>query len=127
MAWPPQPGELLPRAGEAYGIREKLADYSLDPSHKRGGPKAHGFAVILGNTIDAIDYLDTQILLGIQRHPIEAVAENRPYGWNCVVEFPLRGIGSYSERWVDLRTVWEVADPQLPPRLISAFLQGRQA
>lgn len=108
------------------GIRERLADYSLHPSHKRGGPKAHGFAVILGITIDAIDYLETQIFLGIRRHPIEAVVDNRPYGWNCPVEFPIRGIGSYSERWADLRTVWELADPHLPPRLISAFPKGRK-
>jgi hypothetical protein len=125
MEWPPQPGELLPRAEEAIGVREKLADYSLVPTHKKGGPKAHGFAVILGITIDSIDYVEAQILSGILRHPIEAVVDNRPYGWNCVVQFPIRGIGSYSERVADLRTVWELADPLLPPRLVSAFPKGR--
>jgi hypothetical protein len=125
MRWPPQAGELLPRAGEAIGVREKLADYSLDSTHKKGGPKAHGFAVILGITIDSIDYVESHIAMGIQRHPIEAVVDNRPYGWNCVVQFPIQGIESYSGRVADLRTVWELADPLLPPRLVSAFPKGR--
>jgi hypothetical protein len=121
MGWPPRVGELLPRAEEAYGIREKLAKYSLDPAHERGGPKAHGFAVILGITIESVDYVEAQIRLEIQRHPIQAVADNRPYGWSCLVEFPIQGVGSYSERVANLRTVWELTGPLLPPRLISAF------
>lgn len=47
MGWPPQVGELLPRAEEAIGVRYKLATYSLDPFHEDGGPKAKGFAQIL--------------------------------------------------------------------------------
>lgn len=30
MSWPPQIGELLPRGQDAYGVHEKLADYSLE-------------------------------------------------------------------------------------------------
>ncbi|HST68286.1 MAG TPA: hypothetical protein VLI94_01350 [Solirubrobacterales bacterium] len=104
MDWPPRPGELLPRPDEATGIREKLASYSLDPSHEKGGPKARGFALILGITIDSIDYLEAQIELEIQRHPIKTVIDNRPFGWNCLVEFPIRGVGRYSQREANLRT-----------------------
>ena len=45
---PPAVGELLPRAADAFGLRYKLETYSLDPTHKRGGPKARGFELILG-------------------------------------------------------------------------------
>jgi hypothetical protein len=48
MTWPPRAGELLPNAGEAFGVREKLAGYSLNVSHEHGGPKALGFKLILG-------------------------------------------------------------------------------
>jgi hypothetical protein len=37
---PPSVGELLPRADEAFGLHRKLATYSLDIAHKKGGPKA---------------------------------------------------------------------------------------
>jgi hypothetical protein len=121
MGWPPQVGELLPRAEHAFGVREKLASYCLNMEHDKGGPKARGFAAILGITHDSIDYLEAEIRAGIQRHPIKAVADNHPYGWKCVVEFPLHGVGSYSERVVNLRTVWELAAPHLPPRLVNAF------
>jgi hypothetical protein len=33
---------VLPRAAEALGVREKLADYSLEVTHEDGGPKARG-------------------------------------------------------------------------------------
>jgi hypothetical protein len=114
MAWPPRPGELLPRPEGAYEIREKLATYSLDPSHERGGPKARGFALILGITINSIDYLEAHIRVGIQRYPITVVVDNRPHGWSCVVEFPIRGVGRYSQREASLRTIWELAAPTVP-------------
>jgi len=121
MGWPPQVGELLPQAEEAFGVREKLAAYCLNADHGRGGPKARGFAVILGITLDEIEYLEAQIRRGIQQHPIKAVKSNPPYGWKCVVEFPLQGVGSYSERTANLRTVWELSTPFIPPRLVNAF------
>ena len=121
MGWPPEVGELLPRAEAAFGIREKLAGYSLDPMHHRGGPKARGFAAILGITVESINHVEIEIRLGILRTPIKAVVDNQPYGWNCVVEFPLQGVGGYSERVANLRTIWELPAPSLPPRLINAF------
>ena len=51
MGWPPRAGELLTRAEEASGVREKLSGYSLNTSHEDGGPKARGFELILGITI----------------------------------------------------------------------------
>jgi hypothetical protein len=57
---PPAVGELVPRAAEAFGVRYKLATYSLDVDHKDGGPKAKGFKRILGITIKDIGYLEAQ-------------------------------------------------------------------
>lgn len=115
---------MLPHADEVIGVRYKLSSYSLDPGHRFGGPKAKGFALILGITIDAVDYLEEQILLGVLQHPIKSVVSNRPYGLNCIVEFPIQGIGRYSDREANLRTIWELTDRLLPPRMISAFLKA---
>ncbi len=65
MTWPPRIGEPLPRAADAIGVRRKLADYSLDVTHEYGGPKARGFSLILGVTIDDLDYLEAAIRDGI--------------------------------------------------------------
>ncbi|HSS43336.1 MAG TPA: hypothetical protein VLK37_12400 [Solirubrobacterales bacterium] len=123
MGWPPKVGELLPRAEEATGVREKLASYSLNTDHHSGGPKARGFAVILGITMDSINYLEAEMRLAITRYPITAAVDNQPYGWKCVVDFPLEGIGRYSGRVAKVRTVWELTSPILPPRLVNAFLK----
>ena len=61
----PTVGELLPRAAEAFGVRYKLETYTLDITHKDGGPKARGFLVILGITLRDIDYLEAEIMAGI--------------------------------------------------------------
>lgn len=57
MSWPPTIGEPLPRASDAHGITDKLAAYCLDLAHEVGGPKARGFAQILGIGIADIAYL----------------------------------------------------------------------
>ncbi len=57
VSWPPTIGEPLPRASDAHGITDKLAAYCLDLAHEVGGPKARGFAQILGIGIADIAYL----------------------------------------------------------------------
>jgi hypothetical protein len=123
VGWPPKVGELLPRAGEATGVRRKLASYSLEPRHPRGGSKAVGFALILGITSRALDYLEVEIYAGILDAPITSIRDNPPYGVSCVVEFPLRGVGDHQNRVANLRTVWELLGAGSCPRLVSAFLK----
>jgi len=118
---PPAVGELLPRAADAFGLRYKLETYSLDPTHKRGGPKARGFDLILGITIDAIDYLETQILARILDTPIREVRDNAPYGIKCTVDIQVPGIGAKADRVATVRTVWAFDRPGAPPRLVNAF------
>jgi hypothetical protein len=118
---PPIMGEVLPRAAEAFGVGYKLATYSLDTTHKDGGPKALGFLVILGITLRDIDYLEAQITVGVLQTPISSIREKPPHGTHCVVELPIRGLGAHSQRVVNVRTVWQLAEPGDPPRLVSAY------
>lgn len=121
---PPRPavGELLPCGAEATGIRYKLETYSLDPTHEVGGPKALGFKLILGITIDAIDYLEAQIMAVVRRTPIGAIRDNAPHGVNCVVDIPVPGIGAKANRLIEVRTIWEITDATPTPRLVSAYI-----
>jgi hypothetical protein len=120
----PAVGEPLPRGAEAFGVRRKLATYSLDVAHEKGGPKARGFKIILGITIDAIDYLEAQIQAGILLIPITEVLENPPWGIKCVVIVPVCGLGEKSGRVVDITTVWQFDEPHAPPRLVTVYIDG---
>jgi hypothetical protein len=118
---PPTVGELLPRAPDAIGVRYKLETYSLDVTHKDGGPKARGFELILGITIDAIEYLEAQILARILDTPVHEVRDNAPYGIKCTIDMPISGIGAKADRIINVRTVWAFDRPDAPPRLASAY------
>ncbi|MGH2903688.1 MAG: DUF6883 domain-containing protein [Solirubrobacteraceae bacterium] len=116
-------GEPLPRAAAAYGVRRKLAGYSLDLAHEVGGPKALGFKRILGIMLADIDYVEGAIYMGILLMPVSSVEENPPWGISCVVNMPLRGRGEKSGRVVNLRTAWAIDYPGALPRLASAYLK----
>ncbi len=121
--WPPRAGELLPRAAEATGVHRKLAEYSLDPANKKGGPKARGFKLILGITAKDIDYLEGAIQTGVLALPVSSVRENPPWGINCVVMVPVRGRGEKKKRVVTVRTAWAFDHQASAPRLASAYLK----
>jgi hypothetical protein len=99
----------------------KLLTYSLDLSHEVGGAKAQGFARLLGITLASLDYLETELHRAVREVPISSVRRNRGGGLNCVIEFPLRGRGNFADRIVNVKTVWELIEPCLPPRLVTAF------
>lgn len=119
----PARGEPLPRAAEAFGVRDKLARYSLDMTHKDGAPKAHGFARILGVRIADIGYLQGAIQTGILILPVNSMRDNSPWGINRVVMVPVRGLGERSERVANVRTVWESVGDDSPPRLVNAYVK----
>jgi hypothetical protein len=118
---PPTVGGLVPRIDDAFGVRYKLATYSLDITHDSGGPKARGFHTILGITIEAIDYLEAQIMARLRDTPICEVRDNPPYGVSCVIDMPIRGIGAKADRVVTVRTVWIIRLPGDAPRLVTAY------
>jgi hypothetical protein len=113
--------ELVPRAADAFGVRVKLATYSLDATNKDGAPKARGFELILGITIDAIEYLEAQILARLLDTPVTKIRDNQPHGINYVVDIQVRGIGEKADRVITVRTVWIISAPGDAPRLVNAF------
>lgn len=117
----PAVGELLPRAAEASGVRYKLDTYSLNTASEMGAPKARGFDLILGITIEAIGYLEGQIMARVLDTPIREVRDNTPYGLKCTVDMPISGIGAKADRAINVRTVWALDSPGAPPRLVSAY------
>jgi hypothetical protein len=120
---PPTVGHLVPRAAEAFGVRQKLETYCLDLSNKAGGPKAKGFQVILGITLDDIDYLETELLAGILEAPITEIRDNAPYGVNCVVDIPIRGLRAKANRVLTVLSVWQIIEPEEAPRLVTAYIK----
>ena len=65
VSWPPQIGELLPRAEDAHGVREKLVNYSLKAGHPMR--KAEGFARALAVTAEDLEYVAEALLRGSAR------------------------------------------------------------
>ncbi len=118
----PTVGELLPRAAEAFGVRYKLETYSLDITNEVGAPKARGFELILGITLDAIEYLEAQIMARVLDTPVCEVRANPPWGVNCVVDMPIPGIGAKAGRIGTVRTAWIISASGAPPRLVSAYI-----
>lgn len=105
------------------GIRKKLTDYSLNLTHKQGGPKALGFQRILGITLEDADYLETEIRAGILARPVKSVRPAIPTGFNCLVEVPVRGLGPQAHRFIVVRTAWLLSEPGAHPRMTTAFLK----
>jgi hypothetical protein len=121
VSWPPKIGETLPRATEATGVRDRLADYSLNPENERGAAKARGFALILGITLEHVEHLEAAIRAGIATAPVTSTRENAAQRINCVVEVPVHGVGEKRERVINVRTVWELAHKDSAPRLVTAY------
>ena len=119
----PKAGEPLPRAAEAIGVRDKLLRYSLDLNNEIGKPKARGFERILGITIEDVDYLESEIRAGILTLPASTVRDNPPWGLKCVVDLPVHGLREKRGRVINVRTVWELAGSDAPPRLVNAYLK----
>jgi hypothetical protein len=119
--WPPQVGQLLPCAAQAFGVHVKLATYSLDPTNKVAVSKVRGFEKILGITLEDIDYLEGAIYTGVTLVPVSEVRDNAPWGIKGVVLIPVRGRGEKSGRLVNVITSWESRTPGAAPRLVTAF------
>jgi len=102
-------------------VRRKLIGYSLDPTNEVGGPKARGFALILGITVADVGYLEGAIQTGVLTVPISGIRDNPPWGTSCVVVIPVRGIGEKNGRVIGVRTAWLFTSPYDPPRMTTAF------
>lgn len=124
MSWPPTIGQALPRAEAAYGIEEKLRGYSLNTEHPVGCHKARVFHSALGVTLEEIDHLIEELLVGVLVAPIAAVRDNAPHGLLCEVPISVQGIKDHAEKVATTTTVWEYRLPEDAPRLVSAYIDA---
>lgn len=122
MTWPPQIGELLPRAEDAYGVHEKIAGYSLKLGHPRGGEKADAFARVLGITAADLDYLAETLLGGVRTIPSTAIRDRGEHGVLCQVIVPVHGLGDRAGRTANVLTAWEIRWDGDPPRMVTAYI-----
>ena len=124
MPWPPTIGQRLPRAEQAFGIREKLAAYCLHHDHEIGGPKAQGFQRILGIGLVDLEYLTETLRAGILATPITDVRNNAPFGVLCEVRIVVAGLREHHDRIVPVTTSWELRHGDDAPRLVTAYVDG---
>jgi hypothetical protein len=122
VSWPLEIGALLPRAEDAYNVHEKLAEYSLKLEHSRGGPKAEGFAAVLGITAEDLNYLADALLEGARSIPNSDIRKRGDHGIHCQVIVPVRGLGYRADRVANVLTAWELRWDGDAPRLITAYI-----
>lgn len=123
MSWPPQTGELLPEAENAYGVHDKLARYSLKPGHVKR--KADAFAHALAVTADDLEYLADALLAGVRATPVSGVRAAGQHGFHCEVIVRVRGLRDRADRVANVLTAWQIRSPGDPPRLITAYVVSR--
>lgn len=107
-------------------MREKLARYSLAREHRRGGPKAVLFGHLLGITLADVDHLEAEIRRGVTIHPVSR-AWTTPYGEQCTVRIPVRGVGIHQGHVAVVTTGWQLRYVGDRPRLVSAYIKGKRA
>jgi hypothetical protein len=123
VSWPPQIGELLPRAEDAYGVQEKLLNYSLKAGHPRG--KAEAFAQVLAVTAEDLDYVAEALVNGIRRTPVSGVRPAGLHGFHCEVIVQVRGVRDRADRVANVLTAWQIRWDGDRPRLITAYIVTR--
>ena len=96
VSWPPQVGELLPRAEDAYGVHEKLVEYSLKVGHPMR--KAAEFARMLAVTADDLEYVAEALLSGLHTTPVSGVRPAGVHGFHCEVIVQVRGLRDRADR-----------------------------
>ncbi len=123
MSWPPQIGELLPRAEDAYGVEEKLLNYSLKAEHPRR--KAEAFARVLAVTADDLEYLAEAVLSGVRMTPVSGVRPAGVHGFHCEVIVQVHGLRDRADRVANVLTAWQIRWEGDRPRLITAYIVSR--
>ena len=106
----------LPNADKLVVEREKIAGYLLNPVHRYGASKARFFADF-GFRIESWEVLAEALREHGRTHEV-ARESKTGYGPRYVVEGELR---TPSGRRPRLRTVWQLDEDAVAPRLISAY------
>jgi uncharacterized protein DUF6883 len=117
-------GDLLPFAGEAFGIIEKLTAYCLNLDHEVGCHKARTFQRLLGIGPADAAYLADVLQRNVLNAPITDVRDNTPFGMLCEVRIPVAGLRDRRNRIFDVVTAWELRHAKDAPRLVTAYVDG---
>lgn len=120
----PRIGAVLPAAGHAHGIRDKLLRYSLNRDHPDGRHKAERFRRVMGIDQDSVDRLLVIIASGVRRYPVSAIRERGQFGPLCEVRIPVGERFDGRTRPVSIVTSWEIREPGAPPRLVTAYIDS---
>ncbi|MEE9295067.1 MAG: hypothetical protein V3W34_08940 [Phycisphaerae bacterium] len=106
----------MPNADQAVIAPEKIRDYLLNPTHRRGAAKAR-LLLSLGYRGEEWQRLDSDL----RRQHLTAdvdVSRETDYGTRFEIVAPLRGPGG---RIVTFRTVWQIDTGTDLPRLITMY------
>jgi hypothetical protein len=106
----------LPNPDGLLVEREKIVEYLLNPAHRYGASKAR-FFMEFGFRVDAWEQLGAALRGHGQQHDVARVTETG-FGPRYVVEGELN---TPSGRRPQVRTVWQMDNGAVAPRLISAY------
>jgi hypothetical protein len=106
----------IPNASRATIAREKLTAYLLNPSHKRGGPKAKRL-LGLGYRTSAPEVLETD--LRIQHLSLDPMrVSQNAYGVVYEIDGPIQTPGGRTARFV---SIWQTDTGNDVPRFITMY------
>jgi hypothetical protein len=106
----------IPNADKAIIAPEKLCDYLLNPSHRRGSNKAR-FLLSCGYRADAWQILETD--LRTQHLTIEySRAEDNVFGRRFAIRAPF---ATPTGRQIVLQSIWQIDIGTDVPRLITLY------
>jgi hypothetical protein len=113
MNWPPEIGELLPRAELAWCERSKLENWVL-------GVEGHGreWARVFGVRAEDSASVWEAIFEAAVGAVVHAVRDRDPFGVTCGVKASIT-IGIRSAPAI---LSWHYSDPDAAPRLVTAYL-----
>ena len=106
----------IPNADNAAIAPEKLKDYLLNPTHKKGGTKAR-LLLSLGYSADALQRLEADLRANHLSAEVVGESEN-DYGKRYEIVAPLH---SPSGRAIPFRSVWQIDTGTDYPRLITMY------
>jgi hypothetical protein len=111
-SWPPQVGDPLPRAAEAWYEPSKWDGWIL--ATRGHGPE---WARVLHVSLDDVNLIWETIAAAVLTNPVAKIRDLGAYGLNCRVDIQL----TIGPRSAPIRTVWHYADANSAPRLVSAY------
>jgi hypothetical protein len=109
--------QKLPNANGAVIEFTKLRDYCLSTEHPRGRHKARVFREALGLTVADADWLQQQLMEGIQEQSAEK-QETDSFGSRWRIDIPL----TRQDRSAVVRTIWMIGTGENFPRLITCWV-----